>query len=616
MTISSISPPKSSPGNGVEVIRENLKTMPEQPGVYQMFDAKNNVLYVGKAKNLKKRLISYTHVNKLVYRISQMVMNTAKLEIIATKTEAEALILEANLIKEHKPKYNILLKDDKSFPYIMIDKEHDFPRISKHRGAKKKEAIYFGPFADTASVNQAISTLQKVFLLRPCSDNILKNALRPCMEYQIKRCSAPCVKKISKEEYAELVAQVENFLQGKDDQVKHYLTQQMLETSKAMDYEKAALYRDRIQALSIIHSQQHSNIKTFLDADILAVCQQENNSVVQIMFVRGGQILGSKAYFPTQTEGHSVADILEAFMVRFYQSNTPPPDIIISEDIYAKRLLEEILSENSDRKIKITFPKKGEKRTIIETVLENAKTSLRRNIQQATNERDLMEKLAKKFEIGSTIKRIDIFDNSHIFGKSAVGAMVVATQDGFDKHAYRKFNVDSGSKVTGGDDFYMMEQVLKRRYSKMEEGNRPDVIIIDGGAGHLTVAKQVLEDLGIDIPLLCIAKGPDRNAGREDYYLVGQEPFKLPKDDEVGYYLQRLRDEAHRFAISTHRAKRSKDTIKSELDTIPGIGASRKKALLHHFGSVKAIASSPEKELLKVEGVSKSIAKIIYNYFH
>lgn len=595
--------------NGRKIIKDFVETAPDVPGTYRMLGEKGDVLYVGKAKNLKKRISSYTILEKLPPRLQRMVMTTASMEITITRNEAEALLLESNLIKNLKPRFNILLRDDKSFPYIAINKEHDFPRISKHRGDKKTASVYFGPYPSGGDVNRAISALQKAFLIRPCADSIFSNRSRPCLEYQIKRCSAPCVAKISKEEYAILVKQAEEFFSDKSHEVQQQLTEQMEEASRKTNYEKAAIYRDRIRALSAIQAKQGININSIKDADVIALAKDGEKICIQVFFIRGGQTIGNKPYFPSQTEGYKSAEIMEAFLSRFYQDNIPPKLVLLSHDVFGKKLLEEAL------KIKLFLPQKGEKRALVETALANAKEALERKIHEAAGEKELLKKLADLFGIDDEIKRIEVYDNSHIFGKHAVGTMIVAGPEGFNKSAYRRFNVDAGAKKTGGDDYFMMRQVLTRRFTKMADENRPDLVLIDGGGAHMKVAEQVFADLGIsEIFFACIAKGPDRNAGREDFYIPGKKPFKLTEGDPLLYYLQRLRDEAHRFAIMSHRSKRAKSITKSALDEIPGIGAKRKKALLNHFGSVNGIEQATIEELMKVEGINKKAAQQIHDW--
>ncbi len=596
--------------------------MPDSPGVYRMLDESGNALYVGKAKSLKKRVSSYAHIDRLPLRLQRMVMQTASMEITTTRTEAEALLLEANLIKSLRPKYNIELRDDKSFPYITIDKSHDFPRISKYRGKRRQDVDYFGPYVSAGDVTRAIAALQKAFLLRPCTDSVFAGRSRPCLEYQIKRCSAPCVGKISQDDYAELVGQARDFLTGKDSRVQERLTESMEQASSDMDYERAAIYRDRIKALQAIQAKQAVNARTVSDADVVAVTGNVRAACIQVFIIRGGKMLGNRAFFPARTEGYNEPEILEAFLGRFYQKNPPPPHIILSHDIYSRRVMEEALKEMAGRNVKIAVPKQGEKRGLVETALINAKEALERKMQAEAGEKELLVKVAGLFGVSKEIRRIEIYDNSHIFGKYAVGAMVVAGTEGFIKNAYRKFNVEAGDKKSGGDDFYMLRQVLTRRFGRLQRENTereywPDLVLIDGGAGHMGVAAEVFAELGIDdVTLVCIAKGEDRNAGNEEFHMTGRKPFRLEKNDPILFYLQRLRDEAHRFAITTHRSKRAKSISHSRLDDIPGIGAARKKALLKYFGSLRAVESASLEEITNTPGIPPKTAQTIHDYLH
>lgn len=617
--------------NGVEIIRKALTHMTNAPGVYRMLDRHGKVLYVGKAKNLKKRVVNYTHIKRLEPRLQRMVMQVAEVDITTTRTEAEALLLEANFIKSQKPRFNILLRDDKSFPYICITHAHDYPRVMKFRGKKNKTNSYFGPFASAGEVNRAIATLQRAFLLRPCSDGFFATRQRPCMEYQIKRCSGPCVDKLSRAEYAELVAQAESFLEGKSQVVLQQLQADMGEASSAQEYEKAAVIRDRIRALSHIQARQDVNMPSLQDADIIVLATNGEapnytSACIHLTLVRGGQTRGVNSYFPKQLQGYSAEEIIEAFMGRFYQKQPPPPQILLSHDIYGRDVMEEALASLAERKVSITMPRRGEKQRLIDYCITRAKEALENQRDTEQDDTEYLEKLAAWFDLPTPIERVEVYDNSHIFGSHAVGGMVVATPEGFNKNAYRKFNVSAGSK-TGGDDFDMLRQVLTRRLSaylnqEREEARAddhsnqlPDVMLIDGGQGHLTIVQEVMDTLELQIPFACIAKGPDRNAGREDFYLPGRAPFKLKHDDPLLYYLQRLRDEVHRFAISSHRKLRSKQTIKSRLDEIPGIGAKRKKALLEHFGSVDGVREAAVEDLLKIDGINMSVAHEIMAHF-
>jgi len=623
--------PPPSGMKGRQIILDVLATLTDSAGVYRMLDENSNVLYVGKARDLKKRVHNYTQLDKLSPRIARMVSLTRSMEIVTTRTEAEALLLEASLIKGLKPRYNILLRDDKSFPYITLtnseySKSHPFPRIAKHRGAKKPGYHYFGPYASAGAVNDTIATLQKAFLLRPCSDSEFKRRTRPCMEHQIKRCSAPCVGLISKEDYAVLSQQTIAFLSGKSHDVQQQLTKKMEEYSADMDYERAALYRDRIQALISIQASQGVMATGINDADIIAIASESGQSCIQAFFIRSGQTCGHHSWFPDRTEEMDDSSILEAFLAQFYQQTPAPALLITSHELYGKAALEEALHSLTNTKVSIITPQKGEKRLLVETAITNAKEALARKLQEKTATKDALYAVMQLFHLKSPPKRIEIYDNSHIFGQHAVGGMVVAGTEGFIKQAYRKFTVDPGDKTTGGDDYYMLQQVLTRRFKYLKEENSnntdgmstlPDLLLIDGGAGHLTAALHVMKELKLEqIPLVCISKGPDRNAGREQFHQKDRPPFSLPMHDPALYYLQRLRDEAHRFAINAHRKKRNKNITSSLLDEIPGIGPNRRKALLHHFGSVRGIEQATLVEIKKTPGISSTMAHTIHDYFH
>jgi excinuclease ABC subunit C len=611
--------------NGIEAIKQAVVDMVTQPGVYRMISAEDKILYIGKAKNLRNRLDQYTDMKRLISRLQRMVFQVARVEITTTRTETEALLLEARLIKENKPPYNIMLRDDKSFPYIAFDENHEFPRIYKHRGKKVKGVSYFGPYPSAQSVNIAISTLQRAFLLRPCADSYFKNRDKPCMEYQIKRCSAPCVNLIAQQDYEQLLKQAKDFLNGRTQEIKKSLQEKMEAASNEMNYEQAAIYRNRISALATVQSKQSVHFNNIEDADVIAIAMQREKVCIQIFFVRGGNILGNTEYFPSNTEGMNESEILEFFITTFYENKPLGKDIIISHDIYNKEMLENALFELSGKKTTIVCPQKGEKRQIVEMALENARGSIERKIIEEERAGDIIMKLKEIFGISREIKRIEVFDNSHIFGESAIGAMVVAGYDeenkwGLLKKHYRRFNVEAGEKKTGGDDFDMMRQVMRRRYGRIKnEGTAfPELVLLDGGLGQLSVAMEVFKELGVEneFDVIAIAKGPDRNAGNEDFYQPGKQPFKLEKNDPVLYFLQNLRDEVHRFAITGHRSKRSKNLIRSKLDEIPDIGPTRKKALLNHFGAVSLIENASLEELCKVEGINRATAEKIYNFFH
>jgi len=605
---------------GREVIKRYVAQLPHLPGVYRMIDSEGVVLYVGKAKHLKNRVANYVNVGALNTRLQRMVSHTASLEIITTRSEAEALLLEANLIKKHMPRYNILLRDDKSFPYIFLSGDHPYPRIGKHRGAKSGKGKYFGPFVSAAAVNEAIVHLQKAFLLRPCSDSIFKNRTRPCLQYQIKRCSAPCVNKISIEDYAKLTEQAENFLKGKSREVQDELTRQMQELSLKMLFEKASVIRDRIQAMNQIQRGQTISAQGIGDADVVALARDRGMACIQLFSFRSGRNYGNKSYFPQHTMDRSDSDIISTFIGLFYQTQPVPPTILVSHLLDEMTLLEDALKLHTQYKVEIVMPLRGNKRDVVEEAARNAREALARHLAVHVSQREVVKKLRDVMGMEEAPERIEIYDNSHISGTNAVGAMVVASREGFTKNAYRTYNIKS-TELVPGDDYGMMREVLTRRFKRLQEedipANRPDLVFIDGGAGHLKVAQQVFEELGVNgICLAAVAKGVDRNAGREWIHQPGKEPFQLPVDDPVLHYIQRLRDEAHRFAIGTHRNKRSKNMQVSALDEIPSIGGVRKKALLQHFGSVRELSGASVEDIANVPGISKAMAQMLYDYFH
>lgn len=620
----------NDPEKGVAVIDGYLKTLPGSPGVYRMINDAGDVLYVGKAKNLKKRVTSYTRLQRQSNRIRRMVSETATMEFVETHTEAEALLLEANLIKQLSPRYNILLRDDKNFPSVLVTRDHPFPQVLKHRGAQKRKGDYFGPFASAGAVNQALAVLQRVFLLRNCSDNVFANRTRPCLLYQIKRCSGPCVDKISEADYGDLVRQAHAFLTGDSKAIQQDLAKRMQKASDDLDFEAAAEYRDRIRALTSLQSHQDINFQGISDADILAACQIGGQTCIQVFFFRGGRNYGTRAYFPAQARDEEASVVLEAFIGQFYQNRPPPKYILIGPKVPNQTLLAEALSVPAGHKVHLTAPTRGEKKKIIDHALTNAEAALKRRMAESASQRKLLEGLAAVLGMDTTPERVEVYDNSHVSGTNQVGAMIVAGPEGLMKNAYRKFNIKGTGKkapddeMAAGDDYAMMREVLMRRFSRVikedpdkTEGHWPDVVLVDGGRGQLSSAREVFEELGVEgVTLAAIAKGPDRNAGRETFFMVGREPFSLPMNDPVLYFLQRLRDEAHRFAIGTHRAKRGKGVQKSLLDEVPGIGAKRKKALLHHFGSAQAVAQAGVKDLEAVEGINRSIANKIYEWFH
>lgn len=608
---------------GVKIIKKYVKNLPGKPGVYRMMDNDEKVLYVGKAKSLKSRVANYTNLTGLPYRIARMVSETRSMEFVTTHTEVEALLLEANMIKRLKPLYNILLRDDKSFPYILIDTTHPAPQVKKHRGAKNREGYYFGPFASVKAVNHSLHILQKAFLLRTCSDSVYNARTRPCLLYQIKRCAGPCVEKISLVEYKKLVQSAHDFLSGKSQAIKQNLTLKMEKASEDTAYEMAALYRDRLKALATVQSRQDTGQGHVEEADIIAGFKQGGQSCIQVFFFRAGQNWGNKAYFPRHHKDQKMVDILPAFISQFYDNKPPPRLILVNGDLSQRDLLQQALSVKAKHKVKIATPKRGDKYDLIRMVEKNAREALERRLAEKSSQKKLLEAVAEKFNLEGPPDRIEIYDNSHISGTNALGAMVVSGPEGFEKSSYRKFNIKS-TDITPGDDYGMMREVMTRRFKRQlkEDPDRssptwPDLLIIDGGKGHLSVVQQVMGDLGLeDIPLVAIAKGPNRNAGREDFYLPGHAPFKMPINDPALYFLQRLRDEAHHFAISSHRQRRAKNMHKSILDDLPGIGPSRKKALLLHFGSAKAVEGAALSDLETINGISRVLAKNIYDYFH
>ena len=609
--------------NGVDIIKSYLKNLGTKPGVYRMICENEKVLYVGKAKNLSNRVKNYTNLRGLSVRIAKMVMLTRSMEFITTHTEVEALLLEANLIKRYKPHYNILLKDDKSFPYILIDKTHKTPRVLKHRGAKKKDGYYFGPFASASAVNISLNTLQKAFSLRTCSDSVFESRSRPCLLYQIKRCSAPCVGKISDTDYNFLVEEAHDFLSGKSETIKVGFTKKMEEASDKKIYELAAVYRDRLKALATVQSRQDHTNEKLISADLIAAFKKGGQTCVQVFFYRSGQNWGNKAYFPRHDKDQHVDEVLSAFISQFYDNKPLPKNIFINSSIKQKKLLEEALTLKAESKVTVTMPQRGASLSLIQTVEKNARDALDRKIAETSSQVKLLEGIALLFGLDATPSRIEVYDNSHISGTSALGAMIVSGIDGFEKASYRKFNIKS-KDLSPGDDFGMMREVLTRRFKRQlredpdrDGPNWPDLLLIDGGKGQLSAVLGALEDLGLnEIPVVCIAKGKDRNAGREDFYMVDKKPFKLPPNDPVLYFLQRLRDESHRFVIGSHRSRRAKNVHKSLLDDLPSVGLVRKKHLLLYFGSAKAVSDAGITDLNKVKGISNSLATQIYDYFH
>jgi excinuclease ABC subunit C len=611
------------PPAGVAAIEAALETMPGNPGVYRMLDAKGDALYVGKARNLKKRVTSYTQICRLPERLRRMVADTATMEILTTHTEAEALLLEANLIKRLKPRYNILLRDDKSYPWLMLTEDHSFPQIAKHRGAQIRKGSYWGPFASAWSVNQTVQALQRVFLVRTCADTVFANRTRPCLLFQIKRCSAPCVGRVTADEYGMLVAQAKAFLSGKSGAVQKDLAAEMEAASAGLEFERAAAIRDRIRGLSYVQGNDIINPASLTDADIIALHQEAGQTCVQVFFIRGGRNNGNRSFFPSHAKGEEAGPVMAAFIAQFYDDKPAPPLILLSHTPDEMDLLSDALSLKADRKVSLTIPLRGEKKDVVTHAQTNAREALERKLAESAGQGKLLAATAELFNLAEPPTRIEVYDNSHIMGTSAYGVMIVGGPEGFDKSAYRKFAIKSA--ITPGDDFGMMREVLHRRFSRLlaedVEGGAekawPDLILIDGGAGQLSAATAVMTELGLaEIPLFAIAKGPDRDAGREWFYSATREPFQLPPRDPVLYFLQRLRDEAHRFAITTHRAGRSKKLTTSELDEVPGIGASRKKALLNHFGSARGVKNAGLKDLEAVGGINRATARAVYAYFH
>jgi len=611
-----------TPMKGVERIAAYLKTLPDAPGVYRMMDAKGDILYVGKAKNLKKRVGAYASGRPHADRLTRMINETAEMLFVTTASETEALLLESNLIKRLKPRYNVSYRDDKSFPNILLREDHAFPQLLKHRGAKSTKGVYFGPFASAGAVNRTLNTLQRAFLLRSCSDSVFESRTRPCLLFQIKRCSAPCVGRVDQAGYAELVHEAELFLTGKSRTVQDLLVKEMSKAAEGLDYEAAARLRDRIRAMSHVQLNQGINPSTFSDADVFAAFSEGGETCIQVFFFRAGQNWGNKPYFPRHPREMPTGEVLEAFIGQFYDERTAPSLILLSEAIENAELIGEALTLRAEKKVEVLVPQRGEKREIIEMALNNAREQLGRRLAENSAQRELLDGVADLFGLDGPPKRIEVYDNSHIMGTNALGGMIVAGPDGFEKGEYRKFNIKS-TELTPGDDYAMMREVLTRRFSRLvKEGEDPkakwpDLVLIDGGPGQLSIARQVFADLGVeDVALVGISKGPDRDAGREHFYMPGKDPFRLDPKSPVLYYLQRLRDEAHRFAIGSHRKKRSKAIGANPLDEIAGIGAGRKKALLQHFGSARAVAAAGLSDLEAVTGVSSAMAKKIHDFFH
>jgi excinuclease ABC subunit C len=659
---------------GRDAVVHAIKEAPSRPGVYRMIDGRGDVLYVGKAKNIKKRIAAYARPTGLDTRIERMIAQTRTLEFVVTRTETEALLLEANLIKRLRPRFNVTLRDDKSFPYILITSDHWAPQILKHRGARSRPGQYYGPFASVWAVNRTVNALQRAFLLRSCSDPFFESRTRPCLLYQIKRCSAPCTKEIEFRDYAALVREANAFLSGRSKSVKEELAAAMEQASTALDFEHAAIYRDRLSALSAIQSQQGINPRTVEEADVFAVHQQGGFTCVEVFFFRTGQNWGNRAYFPKADKSLGPGEVLSAFLAQFYDDKPPPRLILISHAIEDRALLAEALATKSGHKVEISSPQRGEKKDLMAHALANAREALGRKLAETSSQQKLLDQLAETFALPRPPRRIEVYDNSHIQGTNAVGAMIVAGPEGFRKKDYRKFNIRS-TELTPGDDFAMMREVLERRFKRLmaeaprtlpsplagegggpqsgapgeglgipvdagilgpspdlaslglpppqggredehDESPWPDLVLIDGGLGQLNAAREVLAGLGAEVPLAAIAKGPDRDAGRETFFLPGRDSFKLPPRDPVLYFVERLRDEAHRFAVGSHRTRRARDMREAGLQEIAGIGPTRKRALLHHFGTLKAIERAAVTDLMQVEGISAETARRIYEFFH
>ncbi|MEX0312251.1 MAG: excinuclease ABC subunit UvrC [Tateyamaria sp.] len=608
---------------GHQVIQDYLKTLDGSPGVYRMLDRESRVLYVGKARNLRARVSNYARPSGHSPRIARMIGMTASMMFLTTRTETEALLLEQNLIKQLKPKFNVLLRDDKSFPNILVTGDHAFPQIKKHRGAKKQKGAYYGPFASAGAVNRTLNQLQKVFLLRNCTDSMFDSRTRPCLLYQIKRCSGPCVGLISEADYAQSVKDAERFLTGKSTDIQAKLAGQMQAASEAMEFERAAALRDRIRAMTSVQSAQGINPRGVTEADIVALYMENGQACVQVFFIRAGQNWGNRDFYPRVGADVDAAEVLEAFLGQFYDTKEPPRQLILSNEIENPDLMAEALTQKLGRKVELLVPKRGEKAELVDSALRNARESLARKMAESATQSKLLRGLADAFALTEPPDRNEVYDNSHIQGTNAVGAMIVAGPDGFMKNSYRKFNI-KGDDLTPGDDFGMMKEVLHRRFKRLltedpdrEKGMWPDLLLIDGGAGQVSAVAEIMREHGVeDIPMVGVAKGVDRDAGKEEFHRIGKRPFALRHNDPVLYFVQRMRDEAHRFAIGTHRAKRAKSNMKNPLDDIPGVGAARKRALLAHFGSAKAVSRANLSDLKAVDGVSEGLAQKVYDFFH
>lgn len=623
---------KENGKSGIELISEFVKRLPNSPGVYRMFNADGDVLYVGKAKSLKKRVASYAKMGGHTNRIARMIRETTNMEFVTTHTEIEALLLEANLIKRLRPKFNVLLRDDKSFPYIVITDDHASPGIFKHRGARSKKRTYYGPFASAGSVNRTLNAMQRAFLVRTCTDSVFDSRTRPCLLHQIKRCAGPCTGEVSPEEYDRLVGEAKDFLSGKSSQMQKAIGEQMQAASDNLDFERAAIYRDRLSALSHVQSHQGINPQSVQEADVFAVQQTGGMTCIQVFFFRTGQNWGNRAYFPRADKAIEPGEVLGAFLGQFYDDRPCPRQILLSHDTGELELLSEAFSARATHKVSVLAPMRGEKRELVNHVASNAKEALERKLAETSTQAKLMKGTAKAFRLEDVPNRIEVYDNSHIMGTNAVGAMIVAGPEGFAKNHYRKFNIKS-EDLTPGDDYGMMREVMTRRFSRLvkehglpedqevpegEIGVWPNLLLIDGGLGQLNAVYEIMQGLGLEnsVAMVGIAKGPDRDAGREKFFIKGRSSFMLPERDPVLFFVQRLRDEAHRFAIGSHRARRKKEMVKNPLDEIPGIGPGRKRALLHRFGTAKAVSRAALSDLKDVDGISAQMAQAIYDHFH
>jgi len=607
---------------GVAAIRETVRTLPSRPGVYRMLDARGDVLYVGKARVLRNRVANYTQVERLPLRLKRMVSQCRSMTIVTTNSEAEALLLEAQLIKRYRPPYNVLLRDDKSFPFILLRSDHEFPRITKHRGARKAAGNYYGPFASAGSVNTTINALQKLFLLRSCSDSFFSRRDRPCLLYQIKRCSAPCVGRIDAAGYAELVSEARDFLGGRSQAVQKKIEAQMAEAAEGLDFERAAMLRDRLRAATFIQGSQAINAEGLGNADIFAMASKGGQIAVQAFFIRGGQNWGHRAFFPTHTEGLDEAEVLTSFLAQFYEEVPPPRCVLVDRALPEAELLAEALREGAGGKVEVSVPQRGDRRRLIEQAVRNAVEALDRRLAESGTKARTLREVAEFFELSEVPQRIEVYDNSHIQGASALGAMVVAGPEGFIKNQYRKFNIRTAQT---NDDFGMMREVMARRFGRAlaedpdrENGTWPDLVLIDGGKGQMSAVKETVEELGIeDLPLIAIAKGPHHGReGREVFHFPDGREKTLPVNSPVLFYLQRLRDEVHRYAIGAHRDKRSRAIVASPLDEIPGIGPARKRALLLHFGTAGKVRAASLEDLQRAPGVSATVAQAIYDFYH